>query len=190
MIEKTRNRESVLAIVKRPDGKIKIIRGMADKYNVIAIVKDKFGELKSMVMGQNIVTDAGDLFYAQKGCGTSPTNTFINCYLGTATAAEGKTSTYTTLTVISGSEKAPTATYPKVNDGDTANTGKAADSITYKYEWLGADFNNAAIACGGIAKAGASGTDPLLTHFKFTAAFEKTATDTLTLYVNHNFLGV
>lgn len=119
-----------------------------------------------------------------------PTNAFANCKLGTASAAEGKTSTYATLTVITGSEKAPTATYPKVNDQDADNTGKATDSITYKYEWTAADFNNAAILCGGIMVAAASGTDPLLTHFKFTAAFEKTASDTLTLYVNHNFLGV
>ena len=161
-----------------------------NKENVIMIVRNEAGEIKGIHKSKNIVTDAGDLFYAQKGCSASPTNAFANCKLGTATAAEGKASTYATLTVITGSEKAPTATYPKVNDTDTDNTGKAADSITYKYEWAGADFNDAAIACGGIIVAAASVTDPLLTHFKFTAAFAKTATDTLTLYVNHNFLGV
>lgn len=190
MLEKTRNKENVLAIISRPDGSKQVIRGVSDGYNVVAVVRDKFGKIKSMVKGKNIVTDAGDLFYAQKACGETPTNAFARAYLGTATAAEGKSSTYATLTVISSTEKAPSSGYPKTNDGDTANTGKAVDSATYKYEWTGADFNNAAIACGGIAKASAGGTDPLLTHFKFTAAFEKTASDTLTLYVNHNFLGV
>jgi hypothetical protein len=160
------------------------------KENVIAIVRNEAGEIKSIAKAKNIVTNAGDLFYAEMGCGASPTNAFANCFLGTGAGAEDKADDFGDLTLIASTEKAPTATYPMVNDQDADNTGAAADSITYKYEWTGADFNAASIVCGVIAVASATGTDPVLTRFKFTSAFEKTATDTLTLYVNHNFLGV
>ena len=167
-----------------------MIKGYKDGFNVLAVVKDQFGKIKSVVKGKNIVTNAGDLFYAEKGAGEAATNAFANCFLGTSVVAEAKDDDYSDLTFIASSEKAPTATYPMTDDQDADNTGKAVDSITFKYEWTAGDFNDAAIGCGGIGVAAASGTDPLLTRFKFAAAFEKTASDTLTLYVNHNFLGV
>lgn len=167
-----------------------MIEKTQNKENVIAIVRDKNGNVKSINKSKNIVTNAGDLFYAEMGCGTSPTNAFANCFLGTGAGAEDKADDFGDLTLIANTEKAPTATYPKVNDQSADNTGKATDSITYKYEWTAANFNAASIVCGVIAVASATGTDPVLTRFKFTSAFEKTATDTLTLYVNHNFLGV
>jgi len=190
LIEKMRHKEDVLAIITNLSGRKKIIRGIGDRYNVLAIVRDKFGEIKSMVKGKNIVTNAGDVFYAQMGAGESPTNAFANCFLGTSVVAEAKDDDYSDLTFIASSEKAPTATYPKANCQNGDNSGAAADSVTYMYEWTAGDFNDAAIGCGGIGVALASGTDPLLTRFKFTAAFAKTASDTLTLFVNHNMLGV
>jgi len=188
--EKSRTKENIIGILTKEGGEKIMIKGYKGGFNVLAIVRDKFGKIKSMVKGKNIVTNDGDLFYAENGCEEAPTNAFANCFLGTSVVAEAKDDDWSDLTFIADSEKAPTATYPKTDDQDADNSGKAVDSITYMYEWTGADFNDAAIGCGGIAVAAASGTDPLLTRFKFAAAFAKTATDTLTLFVNHNFLGV
>jgi len=190
MKEKSRTGEKVLAILHKNGGEKIMIKGIDDGYNVLAVVRDKYRKIKSAVKGKNIVTNDGDLFYAEMAAGESPTNSFANCFLGTATAAEAKDDDWSDLTFITDSEKAPTATYPMTDDQDADNTGAETDSVTYKYEWTAGDFNDAAIACGAIAVAAASGTDPILTRFKFAAAFEKTASDTLTLYVNHNFLGV
>jgi hypothetical protein len=164
---------------------------MKPGFNVMAIVRDKDGKIKSVNHAKNQITDAGDVYYAEVGCGETPTNTFANCFLGTGAVAEDKTDDYGDLaSYIAGSEKTLTATYPLADDQEAENTGKQPDSVTWKYEWTGGDFNDAAIREGIIAEAGASGTDPILTRWVWGAAFEKTATDTLTLYVNHNFLGV
>ena len=187
--DKTHNKESIIAIITNKKGEKKIMKSNST-YNILAIVRDKFGKIKNIIKAKNIVTNAGDLYYAQQGANETPTNTFIDCVLGTGAIAADKTDDYSDMTVIAGSPKAPTATYPKSNDTDTDNTGKAVDSVTWKYEWTGADFNNAAIREGMISITSATGTDALLTRWVWGAAFEKTATDTLTLYVNHNFLGV
>ena len=160
------------------------------EFNIIAIVQDKFGKVKTIAHAKNIVTNAGDEFYAQLGAEETPDNVFAECQLGTGSTAEDKTDDWSDLTLIASSEKALTATYPKADDQSADNTGKALDSVTYKYEWTGADFNDSAIYEGIICVTGASGTDPILTRWVWGAAFEKTASDTLTLYVNHNFLGV
>ena len=206
IIDNFKNKEDVVAIVTRPDGTIQVTTSEVTNlwhrfliwlgfekpknYNVLAIVQDKYGKIKSIVKGTNIVGNVGDIYYAEMGCSEGPTNAFANCFLGTSVVAESKDDDWSDLTFIASSEKAPTATYPMTDDQDADNSGKAVDSITYKYEWTAGDFNDAAIGCGAIAVAAASGTDPILTRWKFAAAFPKTASDTLKLYVNHNMLGV
>lgn len=49
------------------------------------------------------------------------------------------------------------------------------------------DITGGAIHNSGISP---SGTDVLLTHFNFASSFEKLSTDELTVYINHQFLGV
>ena len=157
-------------------------------FNVMAIVRDKDGKIKSVNHAKNIVGDAGDVFYAQMGAEETPDNAFAECQLGTSAIAADKADNWSDLTLITSSEKAPTVV--ESNNQDADNSGKAVDSITYKYEWTGADFDDPAIREGIICVTGASTTDPILTRWVWGAAFEKTATDTLTLYVNHNMLGV
>lgn len=53
-----------------------MIEKTQNKENVVAIVKDINGKIKSINKCKNIVTDAGDLFYAQKGCGATPHKCF------------------------------------------------------------------------------------------------------------------
>ena len=139
---------------------------------------------------KNIITTAGDVFYAQMGAGETPTNAFANLYLGsTATPSTGKGSNFDSITLIAGTEKAPSAGYPKTNDDDADNTGGGTNQVTYKYAYGKADFDHSAITEGVIATATASGTDPVLCHFAFAAAFEKTSNDTLSVYVNHEAVG-
>ena len=159
--------------------------------NVIAVLSDmKTGKIKEVHETHNIITNAGDLYYAERGAEETVTNIFADCELGTGSVAAAKTDDWSDLTLITSSEKAVSATYPMTDDQDAANTGKAVDSVTWKFEWVGADFNDAAIYEGVIVVTGASGTDPVLTRFVFAASFGKTADDTLTIYINHNFLGI
>lgn len=139
---------------------------------------------------ENIITTAGDVFYAQMGAGETPTNAFANLYLGsTATPSTGKSSNFGSITLISNTNKAPSSGYPKSNCTDTDNTGGGTNVVTYKYAYAKADFSHSAITEGVIATATAGGTDPVLCHFAFAAAFEKTANDTLACFINHETEG-
>lgn len=146
-----------------------------------------------IAVSRNLVTDAGDLWYAQKLAlqGDTVTNDFAagRIVLGTGAVTPTKTSTYSNLTPIAGSAKAQTSGYPKRNDTDTDNTGKATDSITWKGDWAAGDFNQASgIVEGCITIASPIAGSPLLSFFQL-ATFGKDSSTTLTLWVNHNVLG-
>lgn len=102
----------------------------------------------------------------------------------------GKTADYSSFTEIASAALAVDATYPKRNDGDSNNTGAGTDIITWRFSYSAASFANAAITHGIITLTTATGTDPLLTGFAFAASFAKTTSDPLTVWVNHEFLGV
>jgi len=190
MKEKIRQREKIIAIITNKKGGKKRMEVKSKEYNIFGIVRDKLGKIKQIVNANNIVTNDGDEYFAERGAGETPTVTFINCVLGTGSIAAAKIDDYDDVTPITGSNSAPEATYPMSNDQDADNTGKAVDSVTWKYYWTGADFNNAAIREGCITIASPIAGSKVLTRWVWVAAFEKTATDTLTLYVNENMLGV
>lgn len=150
---------------------------------------------RELVEGHNIVTDAGDLWYAQKLAlqGDTVTNDFAagKMVLGTGVVAPGKASTYSNLTVIAASSQAEDAGYPKRNDTDTDNTGKATDSITWKASYSAASFSQTAPAIneGCLTIAAPVAGSPLLAFWDFASSFQKDASTTLTVWVNHNFLG-
>ena len=93
--------------------------------------------------------------------------------------------------------KVLTANYPRTTDPDADNTGGAVDQVTWSYNWATGDFNTTSIndLTGGCIldrannSAYAASTNKLLTHFDFASAFEKTASDTLKIFVNHTFEG-
>jgi hypothetical protein len=84
--------------------------------------------------------------------------------------------------------------YPKVNDGDSDNTGSGTDIATWLASWTTSDFNSNAIiggcihVAGGASGATTPGATKLLTHFSLTS-FNKTSSDTLKIFVNHTFNG-
>jgi hypothetical protein len=155
--------------------------------------------VRNHIWGANIVTDAGDVYYAQKAAGETPTNDFggtsNRLVLRSATDTPTKADTYTNIsTVLAGSDKTKTTGYPRTNDPDVLNNvSNKTRKVTWKYEYLTSEANSSTIYGGAIHVGGASptGTTPLLTHFTFsgTVPFEKTSNDTLTVYVNHELLG-
>lgn len=155
--------------------------------NIIAVLEGSEGKL--LIPTHNIVTSAGDIWYAQKSAGEAATNNFnsmVMCSAGTP----GKSAIYSGFTAIAGSTKTVSAGYPKTSDADADNTGAAAAVVTWLGSWAKADFNNAAISHGLITIASAISGSALLTGYAFAAPFAKTANDTLKVFVNHQMLGV
>jgi hypothetical protein len=162
---------------------------MPVKENVIALVRHADGTV-TRYKAHNIVTNEGDKYYAQKACGETPTYAFANLVLGsTATPSTGKTSTYASITAIASTSKAKSSGYPKTNDDDANNTGAGVDIVTWKHAYSAGDFTAASVTEGVITTSGASGTDPVLNHFAFASGFAITATDALTVFVNHEMSG-
>ena len=151
---------------------------------------------KTWLYGKNIVTNDGDLYYAQQAVETTPTSDFggsdgrMELRTGSATPAKGHVYSDVT-TPVTASRKAIDAGYPKVSDGDSDNTGSGADIVTWRTSWTTSDFNSNAIIGGCIHVGGASPASgaKVLSHFSITS-FNKTASDTLKIFVNHTFNGV
>ncbi len=164
--------------------------------SVLAIVTDEETGLQTVHRTHNIVTDAGDEYYAEAGAqhgGESVTNAFDSMSLGTsASAAPAKANDSDDLTEIASTNKLVKSTYPKTNDtGDADNTGDGVDVVTWTFEWAAGDFNSTVITDAIILVGAKGAAEPILTHFEFTGGvFTKTATDTLKVIVNHTFNGV
>lgn len=172
------------------------------KESIILVLKDAAtGRVERVVKTEhNIVTNAGDLYYAQRGAtlGALPTHTF---YKGMMVVAQSGIITAKTRTF--GAFKNMNATYtgrqsfatgyPKTNDSDTDNTGRTTDSVTYKRVYTTAQANYT-IRFVGICRHNATtnSNGQLLSYKSLTPGeyVTKTSTQTLTAYINHNFLGV
>jgi hypothetical protein len=145
---------------------------------------------KLALAGHNLVSTAGELHYAQLIAQESPTNAFGVMELASAVpgvpAASDDRSDYT---IISSSEKAFEATYPKRNDGDADNTGAGVDVFTYKCAWSAAAGNWADIDGGIITNSSPGASEAILTGFTITN-FAKDSSTSLNLWVNHAPTGV
>lgn len=165
--------------------------------NILFVIENKEG--KFLHAAHNIVTNTGDIYYAEKAdVSPSPTNDFTELSVSTNAWSIGpsKTSDSDDLTVAVAAgtaNKAKTAGYQKVNDGDADNTGAGTDIVSWLFNYAKTDFNDPSVVAGAVhvtgATFGAATADPLLTAFAITS-FAKTADDTLKIFVNHEFLGV
>lgn len=171
----------------RPVGSGPLVLGQ-----VLAVKRHAYLDLELVVPGLNIVTNDGDLYYAQSIAGETPTDDFDGASsglrLGSSNTAPTKTDTDVT-TFLSGSEHALDAGYEKTNDDDADNTGAAVDSVTWRYSYSTSEGNVSNINEGAIVDDRTTPT-AALTHFLFAATFSKTSSDTLKVFVNHNILGV
>lgn len=153
--------------------------------------------LKQWLFTHNLVTDDGEIYYAQQGAGATPTDDFAGAgrfILRTTTDTPAATDQYQHVAgPIANSNQVIDATYPKTNDtGDADNTGDGVNVISYRVSYTTTSFSDADIEGGAIHIGGASpgATAHLLTHFSFSSAFAKTTSDTLKVFVNHGFTGV
>lgn len=160
--------------------------------HVIAVLRNEKTGLIRVHHTRNIITDAGDTYYAQRAAGEAVTNAFDTLWLGNTNASTpSKTSDSDDITFIAGSAKLVKTGYPLTDDADADNTGAGVDVVTWTFEYAAGDFNDADIADGMIGVGAHGAAEPALTHFEFSGgAFEKTASDTLKVIINHTFNGV
>lgn len=167
---------------------------------VVVVLEDRETGLKRTFESKNIVTDAGDLFYAERCVDTAvPTNFttgggvfdgIMELYNG-ASGAPAKGNNRSALAgLVAASGKAIDATYPRVNDGDSDNTGAGADIVTYRVSYTTGEANATGIADVVITNPTPGASEPLLMHAEFGASFTKTSSDTLKVFVNHQLNGV
>lgn len=191
---------------------------MSDKIRaregVVMILKDaKTGRIERVVeVGPNIITDAGDLYYAQRSAVETPGRTFnkgqmvlAKSFTGATSVAAKKAKTFGNLVVFTGSysgRQSFESAYPKSNDTDTDNTFRSADAATYKTIYSTSEGNGTvkAIAICRFGSASSRVTTAitpaslrLLLAFRTLSSAQilvKTSSQTLTVYVNHLFSGI
>ncbi len=188
---------SAAELSKRPG-----LRGPNDKCRitgqVIAVLKNvKTGKTRTMVT-HNIITNAGDEYYAHLGAAEAALFTVAGMRLGTnagtataPTKTDVKLQTTTGSALLVGSEKAIDGTYPQTDDGDGDNPGAGADIITWRVSYTTGEANAADIATLDLPDSLTDGSiTQSLAIANFASKFEKTSSDTLKVFVNHTFSGV
>ena len=161
---------------------------VSPKENVTVVIKRQNGDVE-VVKGQNIITNSGDMYYAQKIVG-EPVTAFDtpSMVLGLGTTQPAKTDTGVE-TPIASSDKTLDAGFPQRDNQDPGNTDGGPTTVTWKFSYpLGAVVATG-VSEGAIVDNGAAPTDAL-NHFLFSTPFDITSTDQLTVYVNHKFVGV
>jgi hypothetical protein len=162
----------------------------------VAELFDGDGQRKLLVPFANLITDAGDLYYAGKAIAAiapaSPAApTAANgMKLGTGTTAVAKNSTGAAAsgTFVTGSNLAFDASYPQ-----TANLGAGLGvNAVYKTTWAAGVATNATINEVHIVndQATAANASAANTYSRAViSTVNKTASDTLAVTWNHKFLG-
>jgi hypothetical protein len=159
--------------------------------NITVVLENERTGERRILKTHNIVTNAGDVYYAQMGAGESPTNAFGILELGTDGDAPGKTSNRSNMTTkVTGSQKVFDATYPQTDDGDSDNPDAATDVTTYRVSYTTSEANATGIDRLIITNATPGASEPVMTYAEFAAPFDKTSSDTLKVFVNHDFTGV
>jgi len=155
---------------------------------------------KKWIIGMNEVTNDGEIGYANEAASEAPAanedffatagsrEQLANPSSQTAIAAPDTWAEFDgTADAIAGSNKVYDAAFPKRNDGDADNTGAGVDIVSFLVSYTTGDFNDGGVTIKNFAILdNAAPTDPskLLTHGQITA-FNKTATDTLKFFINH-----
>lgn len=174
---------------------------MGDSSGIKGIVHvalfDQYGNLKHEEIKHNLITAAGDLYYATRGAaGVSPANladvgSVVNgMKLGTGTVDPAKAGAGAANlgAYITGSNNAFDSGYPALNDlGDSLGV-----EIEYKTTWPAGDATNSAITEAVIVVDQASDLTSTeantIARIEFTAV-NKTASDVLVISWKHKFLG-
>lgn len=160
----------------------------------IAVVYDRLGDIKSVSPFTNLVTDAGDLYYASKAIvGIAPASpsapTAVNgMKLGTGSTAVAKAGAGGALvTYLAGSNVAFDATFPQ-----TANLGTTLGvNAVYKTTWAAGVATSASIAEVVIVNDQATNATSTAANSisRGLITANKGASDSLAVTWNHKFLG-
>lgn len=167
------------------------------KGNILIQLFDENGDLKDERRADNLITDAGDLYYAGMAIAlvtpaapAQPTK-MTGMKLGTGTTAAAKAGAGANIvTYISGSNNPFDASFPA-----TQNLGAGLGvNGQYKTTWAAGDVTNAAITEAVICNDAANDVVPPavtnVAHRVVFTAINKTASDTLVITWNAKFLGV
>src|SRR5215207_3151307 len=164
--------------------------------NILIQLYDENGNVKDERRADNLITDAGDLYYAGMAIAlvtpatpAQPTK-MTGMKLGTGTTAASKAGAGAALvTYITGSNNPFDASFPA-----TQNLGAGLGvNGQYKTSWLAGDVTNAAITEAVIvndAATDATSTAANTSHRVVFTAINKTSTDSLVITWNAKFLGV
>lgn len=206
IIEKQKVTESVVTVLKRvgeePPPETRPDQAILDEIDltgkVVVILKKKDGT-KEVHVSKNIITDAGDLYYAERSVKTAVPSNFtdgsgdfdgiMELYNGASSTPAKANNRSNLVDLVSGSAKAMDVNYPKINDDDIDNTGADVDTATYRVSYATNEANASGIADVIITNPSPGSVEPLLMHAEFSPAFTKTNQDTLKVFVNHNFNG-
>ncbi len=161
----------------------------------VVCLEDGDGQIKDIEAFANLITTAGDQYYAQKGIvGIAPAapsapTAMSGMKLGTGTTAAAKSGAGGALvTYITNSNNPFDATFPSA----AAVGGDAGWNATYKTSWPAADVTNAAITEAVIVNdAATDATTSAANTCSRTvfAAKNKTVDDSLAITWTHKFLG-
>lgn len=172
----------------------KIMNRLSLTGEVIAVKENVVTGAKLVMRGKNIVTNNGEIYYAQMTCSTTPTDDFDNSTaglrLGQGTTGGGNSTDVGVNTEVTTMRNtgAIESGYPKANDTETDNSGKAADVVTWHYYWSTTEGTGTGLNEGAIVNS-LTGATVCLTHFDIGSTFDKTSSDTLRIFVNHAFSG-
>ena len=157
--------------------------------NIVLVLDNPKTRKKEIYKSHNIVTTAGNLWYAQVAGGDTPDNAFVNLYLATGgNTPPAIDDNYSDFSGVTG-EDAPESGYPMSDCQDADNTGAGTDVVSWEYNYTAASGAYTAIQWCFISIAGASGTDPILCSYKWAAAWTKDTSTPAKIFLNHTVLG-
>lgn len=178
------------------------VPGAQVRGTVRAVLRNEQSGMELVIPGLNIVTNEGDLYYAQQSADEQPDDAHFTTGAATAfdgimelyngaSAAPAKTNNRSDLVgLVSGSGKVMDTGYPQTNDADGDNTGALADAVTYRVSYATGEANATNIADVILTNPSPTTNENLLSHAEFSTPFSKTSSDTLKTFVNHELLGV
>ena len=154
---------------------------------VVAILKNKRTGNQYKFVTRNLVTNAGDQYYAEASVG-SESWSVVGMRLGwdpaSADVAKADTDVNSFLT---GTNQNLDAGYPMTDDSDGDNVS-SVDIVSWRVSYGSSAANVGSISEIALVDNIASPTKALC-HAVFATAFAKTSDDTLKIFVNHEFLG-
>jgi hypothetical protein len=177
--------------------------------NIVMVLKDAAtGRVKQVVRtrldgSHNIVTNAGEHYYAQRAAGSTASLSFVQMTVASSIRAATANATFgdfrtaaNVSTVPTGGTQTIDTGYPTTSDSDADNTGADSNVVTWLRTYSTTQANTVIRALAinqntAAATPGAQTTTQLLLNASALAAsVTKTSSDTLRVFVNHTFTGV